>query len=173
MSKTIKCFVCDLQFCNNDSFLRHIELVHSSLKIFRCTESNCGRSYSILNSYKEHRKTKHALQEVDKLVANIMIEELQLTCELPDTNTEALSESSIDNVLTDINCSDDDRTDSEEEELISKPINFIEIDSKSCTDSSLSDIEKGLVIFLLRNYISILIFHETGLTKLLKIRLNC
>lgn len=58
-----RCYVCSKSiFLDNKSLLDHYQEFHPLLKIFRCNENNCNRSFSIFDSFKKHRYIKHSSQ---------------------------------------------------------------------------------------------------------------
>ena len=125
----ITCFACDCEFPNNLLFLNHIELVHSSLPKFVCPENDCNRTYSSYNSYKKHRRAKHALQEIDKRVTDLIRQELALMLPSDKLNTEevTLESSLVDDFLMQLDCqgSVDNGDSDSDEETFSKPVSYI------------------------------------------------
>lgn len=121
MSDRIKCFACDLEYYSNESLLKHIELVHSSLKSYKCSEADCHRNFELFKSYKKHRKSKHVAKQPDEILSTVMLEEMQINSKML-IDTEA---SALDNLLMEIDNSDedDDISDSEDEmESFQNPI---------------------------------------------------
>lgn len=44
---------------DNKSLLNHYKEFHPLLKIYRCNDNNCSRSFAIFDSFKKHRYNKH------------------------------------------------------------------------------------------------------------------
>lgn len=53
------CFHCKEKVETNDQLLVHIKIAHPMLSIFRCSEYNCQRSFSLYYSFWKHRKNEH------------------------------------------------------------------------------------------------------------------
>ena len=64
----IMCEACYSSFYSNAQFMRHVRLTHFGLNIFKCSESNCERSFHVLGTFIRHRRRKH--QDETSLIDN-------------------------------------------------------------------------------------------------------
>ena len=72
------CDACKESFEENHYLIQHTRLTHAGLQLFRCTESHCKKTFSLLNSFIKHRRKKHNLKKENLL----LLEGNQSNCSL-------------------------------------------------------------------------------------------
>lgn len=86
-----RCYICSTFLCfDNKSLLNHYKEFHPLLKIYRCNDNNCSRSFAIFDSFKKHRYNKH-LSETNITYNNQTIKQYDQNADFIDA---------IDKVLT-------------------------------------------------------------------------
>lgn len=60
----IHCFLCKSKFYTNTELFVHINSIHSGIKLFKCYEKTCSRTYSIFRSFRRHRIRDHAADNI-------------------------------------------------------------------------------------------------------------
>lgn len=100
----ITCDECKSVFENNYVFMRHCKVTHSAMKVFKCNELYCQKSFSILNSFIRHRRDKHR----DNKESSKSVSSKSLVSSTNNSHTSEINELSAQCSPDELTCSDED-----------------------------------------------------------------
>lgn len=102
------CSECSKTFTSIDILIQHIKYLHPFLQSYVCKQSNCHRTFPILNSFKKHLIKNHSQSEMPQqsdTEKHIKLSKFSNSLEYHNINQDASNEShnnSFDNETYDI-----------------------------------------------------------------------
>ena len=95
----IVCDACKLSFPDNSVFIRHLNITHSHLKTFVCSELKCQKSFSLIDSFIRHIRSKHKFEIEESASLHENLSPLSPGTSFDICNFESDEESTSDNIF--------------------------------------------------------------------------
>lgn len=96
------CYNCNQKLNTNEELLLHTKVAHSTLTVYKCSEYDCRRSFSLYYSFWKHRTREHKLKS-DNILAD---EQSQFNFSISEPTSETFHEK-VDNLPENRNTYDD------------------------------------------------------------------